>query len=466
MSFRGRLTLFFVAIVILPALAVGVVLFLLIADNESGKAKARVAAQQQTTVNLWREAVREAGEVAPEVGRDQRLADALRAGDTAVARARARELLSAVGASRIRIADGPRTLVDVGLPDAIGPAKRDLVDGRRRVAEPEIAVQRADAFARRAARITDADVVIANPDGALASTLRPPPRTPLPADGTIELGEARYRVRAYEAPDFGGEQLQVAVLERDERTASAILRNRLLALGLITGFFVLALTLAALVSRSLQNQIGSFLDAARRLGRGDFSAKVPTQGRDEFAELGGEFNRMAGQLERRLEELRRERGRLETTLRNTGDAFASNLDRDALEELAVRAAVGGVDADGGRVTVRDGDGRLVERAREGDLEGLERIVGEAESLVLASGEAREVSTAAGSALAHPLRGASGEAVLSAWRRSAPFGGEERELFHYLAAQAGVSLENVALHEAVQRQAVTDELTVHANHRAF
>ena len=43
---------------------------------------------------------------------------------------------------------------------------------------------------------------------------------------------------------------------------------------------------------------------------------------------------------------------------------------------------------------------------------------------------------------------------------------ERELFAYLSNQAGVSIENVDLHETVQRQAVTDELTGLFNHRRF
>src|SRR6185437_12130809 len=37
---------------------------------------------------------------------------------------------------------------------------------------------------------------------------------------------------------------------------------------------------------------------------------------------------------------------------------------------------------------------------------------------------------------------------------------------YLAGQSAVSIENVDLHELVQRQAVTDELTGLSNHRRF
>ena len=43
---------------------------------------------------------------------------------------------------------------------------------------------------------------------------------------------------------------------------------------------------------------------------------------------------------------------------------------------------------------------------------------------------------------------------------------KQELLEYLAGQAVVSIENANLHETVERQAVTDELTGLANTRAF
>jgi GGDEF domain-containing protein len=175
---------------------------------------------------------------------------------------------------------------------------------------------------------------------------------------------------------------------------------------------------------------------------------------------------MARQLEARLEELRLERGRLEGSMRRLGEAFASNLDRDALLEIAVRTCIDGVAADGGRASVRHGTGA----AHHGDPAGLEGLVGEAEAEALAAGKSREVATDAGSVLTHPLRGAKGDGevlgLVSVWRRGRPFTERERELFTYLAGQAGVSLENVGLHETVQRQAVTDELTGLFNHRRF
>ena len=57
-------------------------------------------------------------------------------------------------------------------------------------------------------------------------------------------------------------------------------------------------------------------------------------------------------------------------------------------------------------------------------------------------------------------------IISVARAARPFTDADRELCHYLASQAGISIENVGLHEAMQRQAVTDELTGLFNHRRF
>ena len=73
------------------------------------------------------------------------------------------------------------------------------------------------------------------------------------------------------------------------------------------------------------------------------------------------------------------------------------------------------------------------------------------------------------ALSHPLRAQEGGRILgmlTVARDSHGFSDPERELFTYLSQQAGVSIENVDLHETVQRQAVTDELTGLFNHRRF
>ena len=77
--------------------------------------------------------------------------------------------------------------------------------------------------------------------------------------------------------------------------ALAQLRMGLLAAALIA--VVVALLAAGAIARGILRPVGAAGAAARRIARGDLSARVPEGGRDEFGRWAAEFNRMAGSLE-------------------------------------------------------------------------------------------------------------------------------------------------------------------------
>src|SRR5437867_4581483 len=134
MSFRSRLTLFFVAIVIVPMASMAIVLFRLLSDNEHGKGDARIAARQEAAIHLYEDARRSSMTVARKVaGSDAALAAALRAGDRARIQRRVAQLHIKYGVARILVRD-PKgaTLGNAGSELAAFPATLQLVDQRRR----------------------------------------------------------------------------------------------------------------------------------------------------------------------------------------------------------------------------------------------------------------------------------------------------------------------------------------------
>jgi diguanylate cyclase (GGDEF)-like protein len=477
MSFRARLRLFFVLIVIVPMLSVALLLFRLISDNETGKTDSDIHARQHTAIQLFAQARRESERAVEGVGNDSVLAGALRDGNIVRARRRALQIEGSQDVLRITLSRGSHVLVDVGDRTAVAPGQRNLhgTSGRR-FGLLEASTTSAAQYANDVRRVSGAQVLILRGGRVLASTLPvapssiPPPQEPR----NVDVDGKPYRAVTYRTgakTDFLGQQTDLVVLSPTSNRDTRVGRSRLLAGGILLGFLMLALTFALAVSRSLQAQIGAFLQAARRLGSGDFSTDVPTPGRDEFAELGEEFNKMSRQLAERLEQLREQRGRLESSLRRIGESFASNLDRDALLEIVVRTAVDAVEAEGGRVALIPGEHEpLEEHARAGNLSTVADAIHAAEEEVLHTGRAADVRINDLHALAHPLHGANGTAavrgLVTVARRAREFDEAERELFGYLAAQAAVSMENVGLHETVQRQAVTDELTGLYNHRRF
>jgi diguanylate cyclase (GGDEF)-like protein len=106
----------------------------------------------------------------------------------------------------------------------------------------------------------------------------------------------------------------------------------------------------------------------------------------------------------------------------------------------------------------------------GEPQAFERALHAAELAAMDAGTVAEIQIGNASAIAAPLAptedGSRELAIVSVARGDRAFTHQERELFSYLTSQAAVSVENVDLHETVQRQAVTDELTGLFNHRRF
>ena len=477
MSFRNRLALFFVVIVIVPMLAVAFLLFGLIDRSENGQVEAAIAQQHRFAATLFREQRRLAQAAAKDVGRDRVFTASLRDGDIDRARRRAAQLLDSQAIERIVVVRDGEPIVRVGDKQAIAPAVQTVLseEGGRELGTLGVSVVDAPRYAARVRRLAGARVVVLNGGRVLGTSLGTrldPGGLPTAQGSTLNVGGTEYVTQNFrDSGAFSGQQIRVFTFVDPAVHRTSTARERLTAAAILLGFFLIAIACAALVSRTLQQQIASFLVAARRLAGGDFSAKVPTVGRDEFAALGEEFNKMSRELEGRLAELTQERGRVQDSMRRLGEAVGANLDRDALLDLVLRTAVDGVGADAGRASVRmNGSGALQERSRVGNMSGLENAVAAVEADSLRSGAVREVTVGTANAIAHPLHTPDSRSeivgVVSVVRSGRAFTPGDRELFTYLAGQAALSMENVEVYETVSRESVTDHLTGLLNKRAF
>jgi len=468
MSFRNRLTLFFVLIVIVPMASIAIILFRLIDESETGKTDARVSQGQTAALGLYREEVETASRVAGRIGTDPVIGRALRDRNDAAVAARVRALARDLQVRRIRIERRGQVLVDVGGPNSTAAASRALIgsDGTT-IGTLSVSTITGAQYARHVKRVTGLDIAVRRGNTLIGATLAGM-QAEMPRRGDLDLGDRAFRVSTFAAAD-AGQDVQVAVLADATDSASDVSGGRTLIAIVLAVFLALVSACAVLVSRSLHGEIEQFLVGARRLGTGDFSTPVKTEGNDEFAQLGDEFNKMSEQLEQRLDELQAERARFRRSIRRLGETFAANLDRGGLLEIVVQASADAVGADAGRATVRDDpDEPLEERAVLGALGPFSRALHAAESAALASSLCEQATVDARSALAYPLGEVSDRplGLVSVAREGGPFSQEEVELFSYLSGQAALSIENVDLHELVQRQAVTDEATGLFNHRRF
>src|SRR4051812_6081875 len=435
MSFRNRLTVFFIVLVILPMIVVAAVGFVLASDSEQGKTDARLSEAQRSASGLFREKQDEAEKAARVIAGDKQLAQAIQAGKRGPIQDRLNQLASDNGIRRGVMALQKAGRFETGRGDALAPARTRLLDARGGTAGVlTLSAVGAEEYAQLVERVTGAKVVVRSGDNMLASTLPDAGAERLPDQGDVKIGGRGLRVTGFDGPGFDGGRVQVRLLAEPENggLSGASIEVIAILLAALIAAFAFALT----VSRSLQAQIQRLLDAARRLAGGDFGIEVPTEGNDEFAALGSEFNTMARELEKRLEELQLERRRLREAIRRVGQSFAKGLDRDAVLEIVVQTAVDGVGADCGRAALRTGPaGRFEQVAGEGDVARYRDAISAAEAAALDAEKIVETEVGESFAVSHPLRAQEGGRILGMLTvaRAAPkFSEGERELFAYLA----------------------------------
>ena len=481
MSFRGRLFIFFTIIVIVPMAAVAVVLFKITSDSETGKSDSRIAQGLTTALAVYQADVDRAQSVLAQVAHDPEMSRALARQTKLRISRRARQIVKArpdIASIAFYSTEGKRLSYTKRAPALAYATAVPTTSKGKRVGTLAVSRTTASDYVRSVKRLTGLDVEVASSGATLASTAK---------------GEGRSRFQQVQSAPLPA--VSIGVFEGVDK--EAIGSSRTLIGGILLAFLLLALASSVLVVRALQGQIADFLDAAQRLAQGDFSNPVPVQGSDEFANLGREFNKMSGELETHIAEIERKREELEEAIRRVGQAVGAGLDREGVVALVVRTAIEACGADAGRALpidakrmehfeygLDDDDAALLRSglvAAEREAFQIDPDIGREllATLDAADGQPlpqRRPSTAQLElvyAMALPMRAriAGGSdidfvGVISIVRRDREFTEQERDLFGYLAGQATLSIENVDLHETVQQQAVTDELTGLFNVRQF
>ena len=470
LSFRLRLTLFFVLIVVLPMLALAVLVSEIAADSADGKADARLDSGLRTATSLFDEAqgaARPAAKrAAVQIDGDAAALATLHAGDPGRLEDLASQIAREQQLAAVELTDSDGTTVSAGGKPVAAATVRLVDGGGQRIGQVTVATTTSDAFLKRVRDTTGEEAALAGPSGPATGTVSIEAGTVPDPGGSadVELRGDQFRV-ASTAP-LGEEQTRVALFTPagDEGFFGSRPKVALLFLA----FLALAILAVALILRSLQGYVREMLAAARRIGDGDFSSEVPVTGGDEMAGLANEFNKMSGRLSEQMDQLRRQRLEIEASVRRIGEAFASGLDRQALLKILVETAVGTCEADYGLVALSGRVGAEAEAGQAGPAMRAAALAAEGQALA-GQGPAeveRGSMYAMSSSIGRIGGGDSPVGSMTIARQGSPFTSAERDVFLYLLGQAQASIENLALHELVSEQAVTDDLTGLANLRAF
>jgi two-component system, cell cycle response regulator len=447
--------------------AVAVLVSEIASDSASGKTDARLDAGLRTAINLYEAAQSASERSAQALANDDSLAQALATGQTG----RVREVATAFANDRdlaaVRVSADGDAPVEVGADKPVAGASVDLVGDRGDgLGSVFVASFTSKELLQRVTSVTGEEAAFVGPQGPLAGTVSIEAEALADSGEAVELGAGGRDLRIAASEPLGSEDVRVALAAPAASEGFFASRPKLAVALLI--FLGVAIVAVALVLRSLHGYIRDMLSAAKRIGEGDFTEQVPVAGNDEMADLAGEFNKMSEKLAAQMGQLRRQRLEIENSVRRIGEAFASGLDRQALLSILVETAVGTCDADYGIVALSGHVGAEAEAGKA--TEAIHDAALAAEQRALRSPTPVQVESDGAHALASSLgRIGTTEAPVGAMtvaREGRAFSRGEREVFLYLLGQATTSVENVALHELVSEQAVTDDLTGLANKRAF
>lgn len=468
MSFRRKLTLFFVAIVMVPLIVVAVLLVRVTEDSRDGKADARVAAGLDVADSLYDEALRRALSDAERIAREA--GPSLEASNAPALDALTDDSVAGRVLS-VTIANGDgQVMAEQASGSPLAVAETEVSSGGEAVGTIRVGALPPRGYVRDINELTSLEVAVARNSKLVASTAEREVEVPTPGDESVTLelddpeSEFRAAALALRAAQPG---TRVAIYVPREAGFAA---TQPLVAAVLAAILGVALLLIYLLLRNLQARVATMLVAARRIGNGDFDTEVPVEGNDEMAGLALEFNRMSDRLSRQMEQLHRQRHELDASVQRIGEAFASGLDRGALLEIMLETAIAACSADGGLVTIHDGPGDPVPLTAGTSSAALEPVLARSDLVARdrrgAGGESRGNRHAISYAM---LDRADRERVictLTVAREGDGFSRADREVLRYLIGQTQVSTENAGLHEKVARQAVTDELTGIPNHRHF
>ncbi len=248
MSFGRRLALFFVLIVLVPALALVGILLIVSEDSSQGKADAALAAGLETAIALHQERVADAEPAARSLAAEPELAEGLRADDASRLRAFAREAAARPGVAAVAVLGPAGTTETVaGDPGAVAFYELELADRGRARGRLLVSVTSAAGFAAEVKRLTGRELALERDGVRLGGTIAPPDTDLSPGEtADLELGGEERRAHLLALGEDGEQALVVG--PRRERGLPAV---KWPVAALLVAFLLVAVVLAWFLARAL-----------------------------------------------------------------------------------------------------------------------------------------------------------------------------------------------------------------------
>ena len=256
-------------------------------------------------------------------------------------------------------------------------------------------------------------------------------------------------------------------------------------LGLLLLALLITAALANLLARLITRPLEELADGARAIADGRFDQEIRVRSKDEVGRLAMAFNAMTARLRETVNELSHSRDRMHRAVHRVGETLRSTHDINQLLDSLLSTAADAVDADAAimwrfnatRDELYPAMSIGVPQEELGRLQVGEGVVGLAAERAATIRLPRQMGGPHLSpsepnvpvAIAVPLYSKNRViGVMSVYRlqEDDEFVAQDMDTVVFLAEQGGVAIENVLLHEEAQRLSLTDGLTGVWNRRFF
>jgi two-component system, cell cycle response regulator len=506
-SLQKRLTLVFIAIVILPLTAAGLVVQRLVVGEVSHRAELALSPALDSAVVIYNNStggLRQRIEAA--VGYPQ-FAHALERGRRdEVSGYLSRRLESAKGLDFLVALDDSGELAGaaVGRGDFVEPFEQPTVDeilgsqigpGYVRSRASPVRVEGSGTvgtvyggfwldsdFLVEPQGDTDLSVIV---DGRVIATTAPlEASASVPADATETFTFELQEESRGQARTLGGANAIVA--STPTNPIDAVGRRLFLSmLGLLLLALLITAALANLLARLITRPLEDLAEGARAISEGRFDQEIRVRSKDEVGRLAMAFNAMTGRLRETVNELSHSRDRMHRAVRRVGETLRSTHDINQLLDSLLSTAADAVDADAAimwrfnatRDELYPAMSIGIPQEELGRIRVGEGVIGLAAERATTIRLPRQMGGPHISpnepnvpvVIAVPLYSKNRViGVMGVYRlhEEDEFAAQDMDTVVFLAEQGGVAIENVLLHDEAQRLSLTDGLTGVWNRRFF
>lgn len=307
-----------------------------------------------------------------------------------------------------------------------------------------------DRFTKKLESLTAAGFEIRNSSKKIASA------------GESEGILRNYKTGSIEISIYGGErarerwQLIIFV----EKSKSDISSRPVLIVIFIT-LLLLAIAVALLLQKSMRGQLADMAEAAASISSGNFDVEVSSGGSDELSALAGEINKMNRQIKNQIKALKNQSRQLERVFDLLGETMSSTLDQEKIIDIIAEVSLELSQSD--LVVLEYMDGTKKIKGNDNYLWAIKKIP-YATSFKLKSVPINNLHVVQAAVKKQGSLDSRVATIFLARKRE--YSKAELEVINSIALSASLSLNNISLHEKITHMATTDSVTGIFNRAKF